>query len=360
MDFFETVITDGAKRRVMECLNSGYVSEGELVKEFEQRIEQEFGYKNCVAVNSGTSALHLALILAGVKAGDEVILPAQTFVATGLAVLYCGAKPVFADIEKETGNISRNGIVDVATKNTKAIIAVSWGGVPCRLDVISELCREWEIACIQDNAQALGATYYGKPLDNWGDFSCFSFQAIKHLTTGDGGMLTCNNYQYTRVHRLRWFGIDKKLDLSDETGERHYNLDELGYKYHMNDYAAALGLGNLEGFQDRLNKRRMIAHFYTDNLPEEILTQWGVGSACWLYTVLVERRSDFMRMMRSKDIPVSVVHNGIQRNDIFGEYKKGSLPVQEYWDEHHVCLPIHSSLTDEDVQKVIKAVQSGW
>ena len=115
-----------------------------------------------------------------------------------------------------------------------------------------------------------------------------------------------------------------------------------------------------DGFEERLNKRRLIAHKYQDNLPEEILTYWNAGSACWLYTVLVENRSDFMRMMRSKDIPVSVVHTGIQRNSIFGKYEKGSLPAQDYWDEHHVCLPIHAGLTDEDVQLVIDSVNGGW
>jgi perosamine synthetase len=361
MEFFESVITQDAKRKALECLDSGLISEGLIVKEFEQTIEEKFEYKNCVAVNSCTSALHLALLSAGVHRNDEVIIPAQTFIATGLAVLYCDAKPVFADIEEKTGNINYNEVEHLITKNTKAILAVSWGGNPCRLDALNGLCEQHKVTFIQDNAQAFGATYYGVPVGNISDYSCFSFQAIKHLTTGDGGMISCKDEQSANyIKKLRWFGIDRDNDIPDELGERAYTLNNVGYKYHMNNLSASIGLGNLNGFDERLNKRRKIAHMYTDHLPVEILTEWHTGSACWLYTVLVERRLDFVRMMKAKNIPVSVVHSGIQTKPLFEKYKKDSLPVQEYWDEHHICLPIHSSLTDEDVDKVIRAVNGGW
>ena len=132
----------------------------------------------------------------------------------------------------------------------------------------------------------------------------------------------------------------------------------MGYKYHMNDFSAALGLGNLKGFWERQKRRDAIAKFYDVKLPKEIQTHRETGSANWLYTVLVDNRKDFMRMMREKDIPVSVVHVGIDRNDIFGGLQ--DLPNQRYWDEHHVCLPIHPNLTEEDVNRVVEAVNNGW
>lgn len=358
MEFFDTYIGDYAKKYVGQVLDSKRLSEGNWVRTFEMALEKNFDMRNVVAVNSGTSALHLALVLAGVGAGDEVILPAQTFVATGLAVLYCGAKPVFADIGMD-GNIDAEDVSRKYTEKTKAIIAVSWGGNPCDLIPLTQYDLI-ETTIIQDNAQALGATYMGHPLSRFGDFSCYSFQAIKALSTGDGGAITCNRKsEYERAKRLRWFSIDREKDLPDETGERVYNAKEGGYKYHMNNVAAAIGLGNLHGFKERQERVKQIAKIYDDNFVIHFhRVPKKEGCSYWLYDLLVERRSEFLRAMKSRDVPVSVVHVGIDRNDIFGGLQ--DLPVQRYWDEHHVCLPIHSSLTDEDVEKVVDSVKAGW
>lgn len=361
MNFFETTITEEAKQKVMECLGSGYVSEGKLVKEFEHELERMFGYVFGVAVNSGTSALHLALVLSGVRDGDEVILPAQTFVATGLAILYCGATPIFVDIDINTGNIDPSEISKKITPKTKAAISVAWGGNLPDLEELVTQCQRYGLKLIQDNAHALGVFYGTLPATAYGDFSCFSFQAIKQLTTGDGGLLVCKRYEdYKEAKKLRWFGIDREHDLSDETGERQYNLRQVGYKYHMNDYSAALGIGNLVGFQVRENRRQAIAIRYDQKLTlmSGCHTIIRENSSDWLYTILVDRRSDFIKMMKEKNIPVSVVHVGIDRNSIFGG--KQNMPSQRYWDEHHICLPIYSALTGEDVEQVINAVLGGW
>lgn len=362
MEFFDTYVSPFAKANVLNCLDTRRLSEGDLVRHFEYSLENEFGMKNVVAVNSGTSALHLALVLAGVGAGDEVILPAQTFVATGMAILYCGAKPVFADIGMD-GNIDFACVTDRMTDRTKAVIAVSWGGNPCDLDELSFTCVQGEADLIQDNAHALGATFRNKPLSAYGDFSCYSFQAIKALSTGDGGALTCASIDYRRAKRLRWFGIDRDRDLTDETGERQYNLEEVGYKYHMNNVAAAIGLGNLHGFKERQERAKQIAKKYDEYLlgasgdVEHI--QKKEGCSYWLYDILIHRsRLDFMRAMKDRGVPTSVVHVGIDRNTVFGGQQ--DLPVQRYWDEHHVCLPCHAGMTDEDVEKVVTSVRAGW
>lgn len=354
MKFFNTTITTRALMESGSCVASGMLSEGEQVKRFEDELKY-MGYKNPVTVNSGTSALHLALLIAGVKEGDEVILPAQTFVATGLAILYCKAKPVFADIDLD-GNIDIDNALGKVTDKTKALICVAWGGNPCNLIRLQQECESLGIVLIQDNAQAFGATYQGQLLCNYGDFSCYSFQAIKHLSTGDGGMITCPDGKDKIAKRLRWFGIDRETDVPDETGERHYNLQEVGYKYHMNDYSASLGLGNLYGIKERLTRVRWIASYYRDNIHS--LFGRDAGCSYWLYDELVDRRDDFIRMMKSKGIPVSVVHVGIDRNDIFGGLQ--DLPIQRYWDKNHICLPIHSNLSDDDVQKVVDAFNGGW
>lgn len=351
MNFFHTPITDEAMRNVQNNLLSSHLSEGELVKEFESELSSFFGYRNPVTVNSGTSALHLALILAGVGPGDEVILPAQTFISTGLAVLYCGARPVFADIEVDTGNINYYDVERKVTRNTKAIIAVAWGGLPPKLAGIAQICRDVHIKLIVDNAHALGARI------EYEDFSCFSFQAIKQLTTGDGGMLVCRKREDSeKAKRLRWFGIDRDNDLPDETGERSYNLKEIGYKYHMNDFSAALGLGNLMDFRLRETMRHNVADYYEENLEDISIDR--ENSTDWLYTVLVKDRTNFMKMMKEKGVPASVVHVGIDRNDIFGG--KRNLPVQRHWDERHVCLPCHSGLRMEEAVQVVRAIKEGW
>lgn len=360
MNFFESVITDQAKQYVMDVLDSGHLSEGSYVQRFEDRLTQMFGYDWCVAVNSGTSALHLALVLSGVGEGDEVILPAQTFVATGHAILYQGAKPVFADIDIDTGNISPDDIIHRITPRTKAVICVSWGGTPCRLQELSTLCSKYGLKLIQDNAQALGAMYSDEPVTHWGDFSCFSFQATKHLTTGDGGLLVCSNrIDYENARRLRWFGIDRELHKPSFTGERLYNLTRVGYKYHMNDVSAAIGLGNIVGLRWRMARRNNIADIYDRFIKNKNVRLVNRdGSSNWLYTVLVQEMNRLIQKMKDKDVPVSVVHVGIDRNDVFGWGQ--DLPNQKYWDWHHICLPIHSSLTDEDVMKVIDIVNGEW
>lgn len=358
MELFTTSISEEAKQRVMSVLASEHLSEGEVVAQLEKELENIFGYSFGVAVNSGTSALHLALVLAGVKQGDEVILPAQTFVATGLAVLYCRAKCVFADVHMD-GNISVDSVSKLITKKTKAVIAVSWGGNPCDLYALSELCGRYRIKLIQDNAQALGATYFSFPVSFYGDYSCFSFQAIKQLTTGDGGLLVCQHYEdYKRAKKLRWFGIDREHDLPDQTGERRYNLREVGYKYHLNDFSAALGLGNLDGVLERQEYRKALAEQYDRNIPESFRIERKRGSSNWIYTVLVDRRNDLVDRLKSSGVPSSVVHVGIDRNQVFGSYT--DLPNQRFWDGHHLCLPCNETVSFSDVEKIGEIFHAGW
>ena len=352
-------------KRVVSVLESGWVNEGPVVREFEQALSARLGLVNPVALNSGTSALHLALVLSSVGPGDEVIIPAQTFVATGMAVLMQRATPVFADIDPMTGNVAPACIAERIGPRTKAVIPVHWAGYPCDMDEVNALAAQHGLAVVEDAAHALGATYKGKPVGSISRFTAFSFQAIKHLTTGDGGALCCLEEADARAaFSRRWFGIDRANSRPSILGEREYDLDAVGYKYHMNDLAAAVGLGNLEDFPQRLARRQWIGSYYRKhllNVPGLQLLRLDDDRthAYWLFTVLVERRKDFIRKLAENGIPSSVVHLRIDHNSVFGG-ARDDLPGQAAFNECQVAIPVHDGLADEDVERVIASIRGGW
>jgi len=365
INFFHTHISQGAASNIAEVLASSFISEGKLVSEFENQLSSHLGIRNPIALNSGTSALHLALVLSGIKPGDEVILPPQTFIASGLAVKHASAVPIFADIQYETGNIDPNSIRNKLSEKTKAIMVVHWGGYPCDMTEILKISEEFRIPVVEDAAHALGATYRGTPIGAISPFTCFSFQAIKHVTTGDGGAIAFIDEKLAATARkLRWFGIDRSSSPMSTLGERIYNTREVGYKYHMNDYAAALGLSNLNGFTDRLNHLRKVTALYREGLKNVVgLDLFRQDSdregACWLFGVHVQHREEFVRKMKTMNIPVSVVHQRIDRNDVFGG-KCPDLTMQAKFDSTQIHLPINSSINDDQVRYVIDSVREGW
>ncbi|MBI2011701.1 DegT/DnrJ/EryC1/StrS family aminotransferase [Candidatus Daviesbacteria bacterium] len=365
MDFFHSHISSYSIKLVKDTLKSGFISEGKLVKRFEEELEKKLGLINPIALNGATSALHLSLVLAGVSQGDEVIIPAQTFVATGLAVLMQRAKPIFADILIDSGNIDPLSIKKKITKKTKAIIAVHWGGYPCDLKEINEIAKKNNLVVIEDGAHALGAMYRGKPIGSISRFTIFSFQAIKHLTTGDGGALCCfNKKDGDNAKVLRWFGIDRANSKPSILGERKYNINQLGFKYHMNDLAASLGLGNLEDLSKTIKRRQEIALRYRSSLnrvPGVKLLDYKDDrqSSFWLFTILVKKRNKFIKKLLSKNIPSSVVHLRIDHNKIFGGLTP-NLFNQERFNQEQISIPIHDALTDQDVELIIKTIKSGW
>jgi perosamine synthetase len=363
---FNTYIHPSAKEKVTKVLDSTFISEGKLVKEFEDKLADTLGCVNPIALNSGTSALHLAVVLAGVGPGDEVILPAQTFIATGLAILYCGATPVFADIQYETGNIDPKSVREKITPRTKAVITVHWMGYPCDMDEINIIAKEHNLKVIEDAAHAPGAIYKNQPIGSISDFTCFSFQAIKHLTTGDGGALCVKDPKLAKLGMaLRWFDIDRANTKPSILGERGYDADMVGYKYHMNDYSAALGLANLENFNERLENRRKLAKRYRDGLSGiaeiKIMEESNDRiSSYWTICIHVpEKREDFIMALKSRGIPTTVHYLGIDRNKILGG-KNINLKNQRKFDETQIHLPLHDAMNDQSVDFVIDAIKSGW
>lgn len=362
---FNTYIAPEASNYVGDVLSSGFLSEGALVKEFEKKLADDLGFTNPVAVNSGTSALHLALVLAGVGPGDEVICPAQTFVATALVALQEKAIPVFADIQYETGNIDPRSIEQKITSKTKAIIVVHWGGYPCDMKEIHAIAKKHDIPVIEDAAHAPGATYHGSPIGTLSDFTCFSFQAIKHITTGDGGAVCAKDHTAAKeAFARRWFGIDRERAEPSPLGERIYDIKNVGYKYHLNDYSAALGIANLATFKERLARRRKIASKYKGglrNVPGIVLFEENTDreSAYWLFGFHVERRNDFIGMMKNEGIATSVIHLGIDHNSVFGGTQEG-LVNQRKFNETQIHIPMHDALSDDQVEHIINTIQKGW
>lgn len=362
---YNTYISPLAAQKVNETLTSTFISEGKLVKEFEQALSSELSLSNPVALNSGTTALHLALDLAGVTEGCEVILPAQTFVATGLVILQQKAVPVFADINYENGNINVASVREKITPKTKAILCVHWGGYPCDMDDLHALAKEYNLTVIEDAAHALGATYKNKTIGSISPYTCFSFQAIKHLTTGDGGALAIPDpAKYKEAFTKRWFGINRDTAMPTELGERNYDINALGYKYHLNDYAAALGIANLQGLKERLQHRKKIVDIYHEQLKQVPGLQLfkhenDRESANWLFGVHVENRLSFIRKLKEHNIAASVIHQRIDRNSVFGGIKKDLLN-QEKFDATQIHIPLHDAVSLEDAEYITKIIKEGW
>lgn len=362
---FTTFVHPSAQQRVASVLASTFLSEGKLVKEFEARLCADLGMVHPAALNSGTSALHLALEVAGVGAGDEVILAPQTFIASAITIVQVGAKPVFADIQYETGNIDPADIEHRITPRTKAIMAVHWGGYPCDMAEIQAIADRHNLVVIEDAAHSPGATYQGRAIGSISDYTCFSFQAIKHLTTGDGGALCTRDPEKAReVFRRRWFGIDRANSPVSEIGEREYDLTDIGHKYHLSDFAAALGLANLEGFAERMTRRRALVQQYREGLQNipgltHFVQKADRESADWLFGFHVENRLKFIRSLKAQGIAASVVHDGIDHNTLFGG-KRLDLIHQRRFDETQIHIPLHDDLTSEQVAYIVNAIRQGW
>ncbi len=362
---FSTSVRPLAIELVNESLKTTFISAGKKADLFEKELSTKLGLYNPITVNSGTSALHLALAAANVGIGDEVILPAQSFIASGLAVKYQNASPIFCDIDYNTGNIDVSKITEKITERTKAIMIVHWGGYPCDMDEILEIAVKHNLPVIEDAAHALGAVYKGKKIGTISDYTCFSFQAIKHLTTGDGGAVCCTNEDVeNRVRKLRWFNIDRDKDQPDILGERVYNSQETGYKYHMNDIAAAMGLGNIDYMPEKLARLKEIVSQYDAAFKSvDGITLFerkdDRESANWLYGFHVEERINFIKKLKENGIPSSVIHLGIDDNQILGG-KDYSLDNQRKFDNTQIHIPCNDELSDEDVQKIISTIKSGW
>ena len=361
---FHPHIPEKAFELVQDTLKTRWIGQGPKVDEFELQFQGKFCQdRNAVAVGSGTDALHLSYILAGIKEGDEVIAPVFTCTATNIPLLYEKAVIKFADVQPGTLNIDPKSVKQLVNEKTKAIVCVHYGGLPCDMEELGEIAAAWGIPIIEDAAHALGASYRGVPIGAISDFTMFSFQAIKHITTGDGGMLVLKDENLRgKADRIRWFGIDRT---AKQMGYWENDICEIGYKYQMNDIAASIGLAGLEDFDKILALRKGLFNKYSELLSgvpgvQLVGTQYSDREhAAWLCTILVENRYELQKKLRENSIESNQVHYRNDRYTIFGG-RRQDLPNMDDVEDKYLVLPLHTKMDSGHVERICSVLRSGW
>ena len=358
---------------VVATLKSDYLTCGPKIEEMERKLCEVTGAKYAVGVSNGTAALHIAAMAAGFGEGDEVIVSSITFAASSNCVLYCGAKPVFADIDPETYNIAPASIRRLITPRTKGIVAVDFTGQATELDEIREICREHGLILIEDAAHSLGTKYKGQPVGSIADMTCFSFHPVKTVTCGEGGAVTTNDEAlYRRLLRLRAHGITRNQEeMVHPTDAGWYNEQvELGYNYRMTDFQAALLISQL-GKLDKFSKRRreivqMYDRAFADmpevtvqrEIPESDTTRHLYILRLNLEKLRCDRRQ-FFDAMTAENVRPQVHYLPVYRHSYYEKlgYERGSCPNAEKYYNEVMSIPLYYSLTDDDVEDVIRAVK---
>jgi perosamine synthetase len=356
---------DAVFRELSDVFDSGWLTLGPKTNQFEEQFAKCVGASHAVALNSATAALHLSCRAIDLGQGDEVILPALTFVATGLAPLYCRATPVFADIEPDTLCLDPIDIERKITSRTKAIIPVHFAGHAARMDEILAIARRHNLVVIEDAAHAMGASYKGRSLGTIGATGCFSFQAVKNLTTGDGGMLVAEGEELVnRIRRLRWFGISKETwERSDDAAYSwDYSVDECGFKYHMNDVVAAIGLAQLREVGPHNQARRRIVEQYNAAFSTvgwiTVPVEKPYTHSSWhAYVARVPRRDELIRYLSLREITATVHYRPIHHHRVFNGID-AEVPVTEREWTKLLTLPLYPDMTDNEVGRVIDAILS--
>ena len=344
--------------KVLKKVFSGrWVGQGPLVDKLEIIFSTKFANNmSSVAVGSGTDALHLAYILSGIKKGDEIICPVFTCTATNIPLLYIGAKIKFADVNPDTLNISIESVKNLITKKTKAIVFVNYAGLPCELNELNKIAKKNKLILIQDAAQSLGATYKKKSITSYADYTIFSFQAIKHVTSGDGGMLVLKNKNLAKkALRIRWFGIDRP---KKQGGTWENDIKEVGYKYQMTDIGASILLESIKEFKKITAHRKKIFNTYLKNLSKNkkikiVNSKGNFVHAHWIFTIILDRKDFLQKKLRLKSIETNQVHFRNDKYSIFNKFVKNrKFKNMDKVENKYLTLPIHTKMTVADAFKI--------
>ena len=379
---------------VIDVLKGDWITQGPKIDEFEKALANYCGAKYAVAVNSGTAALHLACLAAGIKEGDEVITTPITFVASANCVVYCGGIPVFADINKDTYNIDPSEIRKKITSKTKAAIPVHFAGLPCDMEAIRKIADEHDLIIIEDACHALGAEWkdsngrwHKTGSCSYSDMTVFSFHPVKHITTGEGGAVLTNNAElYEKLLSLREHGIirnpekfinkDLAFSLNPESlilnpNSWYYEIHELGFNYRITDIQCALGLSQLKKLDMFLAKRRSIASAYSQAFKDiELVTTPAEPEdkkpAYHIYVLQIDferlgkTRADVMNKLRASGIGTQVhyipIHLQPYYRNNFG-YRKGDYPAAEEYYDKALSIPIYPKMNDAEIKRVINSVK---
>ncbi len=363
-------VTEADIQAVVEVLRGDWLTNGPTVARFEEAFSKQVGARFAVAFSSGTAALHAATHVAGIGPGDEVVLSPLTFLASANCVLYCGATPVFADIDPETLNLDPRVVAARLSPRTRAILPVHFAGLPCAMDDLHALADPRHLTLIEDAAHALGARDAGHPVGSLSPLTTFSFHPVKHITTGEGGMVTTDDpLLRTRLRRFRNHGIEREVRERQATWRQ--DMVDLGYNYRLSDIQSALGLSQLSRLEAGLTRREQIAVAYQDafaDLPEVTLapTRPGCRHAWHIYPLqlnlerLRESRETIFEALRAENIGASVhylpVHLHPYYQEQFGTHR-GMCSAAEAAADRLLSLPLFPRMTDQDVSDVIAAVQ---
>lgn len=389
IQLFKVHMNPNAKVEVGKILDSGYIGQGPKVDEFEDKLNEYFNSDRVVTLNSGTSGLHLALHLLkkssnvaiadgysihekywpGIQEGDEVLATALTCTASNWPILANGLKIKWVDIDEKTLNMDLDDLERKITSKTKAIIAVHWGGYPLDLDRLKKIQdKSFELygfrpAIIEDGAHSFGSEYKGKKLGNHGNMVMYSLQAIKHITAIDGGLLVLPHQDlYNRAKLIRWYGIDRGGNRKDFRCEA--DIVEWGFKFHMNDICATVGMENLKDADTIIGKHRENAKFYDENLKGVngvtlLERHKDHNSAFWIYSLLVENRDGFYKHMKDCGIVVSQVHERNDKHTAVKEFRS-PLPTLDRVLPKVVSIPVGWWVTAEERQYIVDCIKKGW
>ncbi len=365
-------LDDEDVRSVVEVLRSDWLTTGPKVPEFEEAFAAWVGAKFAISFSSGTAALHGAAFAAGLGPGDEAITTPMTFCASANCVLYQGATPVFSDVCDDTLNIDPQVVSSKLTPRTKAIIAVDYAGHPAAFEELATIAKTNKALLIEDACHALGAEYHGTRVGGIADMTVFSFHPVKHLTTGEGGMVTTNDSRLAEtLRRFRNHGISSEARQRQDAGQWFYEMVLLGFNYRLTDIACALGISQLRSLDQNLARRRAIAASYVQGLRDLPLkvpqVRDGISPAWHLFPVrlnlasLSVDRTEIFRALRAENIGVNVHYIPVHFHPYYRERfpltsKKGSYPVAENAYDELISLPMFHSMTEKDVEDVMRAV----
>jgi UDP-4-amino-4,6-dideoxy-N-acetyl-beta-L-altrosamine transaminase len=364
-------------KAVVEVLRSDLITQGPKVREFEAALAEYCGAKHTVVFSSGTAALHAAYFAAGIGPGEgsaapgEIITSPITFVATANAALYLGARPVFVDIEPETGNINAELIAKAITENTRAIVPVHYAGHPADLDPIHEIAKKHGLVVIEDACHALGASYKGRKIGSLSDMTVFSFHPVKPITTGEGGAVVTNDGEFSE--RLRAFGThgitkDAERFVDEPHGSWHYEMQHLGFNYRLTDIQAALGLSQLRKLDSFIKRREEIAAVYNEAFKDTAWFDLPAGreyakSSWHLYPIrlkggCLKRKAEIFRELRQQGLGVQVHYMPVYLQPYYRGlgYMDGPCPEAERFYGRELSIPVHQGMGDRNVKQVMKGV----
>lgn len=359
-------------KAVTDVLSSEWLTTGPFVNKFETRFSEFTGSKNAVAVNSGTAALHSAIFAAGIKTGDEVIVPAITFVATANSVLYLGGVPIFADIEPDTLLIDPDVLHHLITPKTKAIIAMDYAGQPCDYGALREISEDHDLILIADACHSLGGKHKNKMVGSLADLNVFSFHPVKAITTGEGGMITTDDDELAKKMRtFRNHGISTDHRERQIKGTWNYEMVELGFNYRITDFQCALGISQLKKLPHWIERRNFIAQEYVDLLKEfpevaPLVNKSNNLNAYHLFAILLQseklqNQRDFLfQALRAEGIGVNVHYSPVYLHPYYQcnlKYTRGICPEAENIFPRLLTLPIYPVMQEQDLIDVVTAMR---